>query len=565
MNNLLSRSKKAVKTKIKKVVVLINLKPVVDTNLHIPQNLCVEQSTGEGERTGKNIFRFCWQGSVSKYQLGLRDETTLKWRYVYSSQQDIAISLKYGVYRAMVRNYLDGRPRKVGQWSTPLLFAVGKDGTLTTGLQALIANNPDKTYFYENVEIIKQSIANKETVLSTKPMSISLILDGRGCNIKCIYCYHHRGDFEREFRQFPGKKQKFAAGKTIGTPQRLVDSIKELGPCLTTVMFGGGEPLVYPEFRQTLRILKDFPNVQLSVCSNFILVDDELIEIFTKAKANVQWLRISMDGATKETYEKIRVKGDFDKLISNIHRVIKARGSRPEPKIQWNFVVMKSNYKEIFLLLDLAHDLGISAVNYKILVIPKIQGLSLYDELKDEDPLQDKELCKELIDTMGQAEKKAKKLGLRFMNEAVTPSIFERYPKLAPSARRNVNGTMSKKLPNRILGSESSDKKESKAGDNNLENAGCDKDEVGLKHIDWKNVFCHMPFTTLNAGHNRAHFCCYASRSFFFDEDVTFMDLWNRPEFVKARQYMYEGRADKVCSPKCPHLSKGGVKNSSLI
>ena len=87
-------------------------------------------------------------------------------------------------------------------------------------------------------------------------------------------------------------------------------------------------------------------------------------------------------------------------------------------------------------------------------------------------------------------------------------------------------------------------------------------------HIDWPNVFCHMPFINLSAGHHRFQFCCYATskwqNSYFEGDNISLMDLWNDPLFVEAREHMYAGRAHVVCKPTCPHLKSGGVKNNFL-
>lgn len=86
--------------------------------------------------------------------------------------------------------------------------------------------------------------------------------------------------------------------------------------------------------------------------------------------------------------------------------------------------------------------------------------------------------------------------------------------------------------------------------------------------IAWKDVFCHLPFTNLSVGHNRAHFCCWATQKYnsigFYGDDIGVEDLWNHPTLVEAREFMLAGQAEKVCRPNCPHLAGGGVKSAFL-
>ena len=65
----------------------------------------------------------------------------------------------------------------------------------------------------------------------------------------------------------------------------------------------------------------------------------------------------SIDGATSETYQIYRVRGNFDAVISNIEKInqLKKKYRSPYPLLVWQFVVFGHNEHEIPLARELAH------------------------------------------------------------------------------------------------------------------------------------------------------------------------------------------------------------------
>ena len=93
-------------------------------------------------------------------------------------------------------------------------------------------------------------------------------------------------------------------------------------------------------------------------------------------------------------------------------------------------VVMRSNYRGIIPLIDLASKLGVSRINYKMLIRASDESWALSRELKPEDPLIDKELCREILKVMDRAFVHAREKGVFLTNEAVRPAIYNRFPDL---------------------------------------------------------------------------------------------------------------------------------------
>src|SRR5204863_8321733 len=75
-------------------------------------------------------------------------------------------------------------------------------------------------------------------------------------------------------------------------------------------------------------------------------------------------LHSSIDGATAETYERIRVRAHFDRIVRNLEGLVEARRrlDSPTPRIRMVVVAMRQNLHEFPDLVRLAHRLSIDSV-----------------------------------------------------------------------------------------------------------------------------------------------------------------------------------------------------------
>jgi radical SAM protein with 4Fe4S-binding SPASM domain len=89
--------------------------------------------------------------------------------------------------------------------------------------------------------------------------------------------------------------------------------------------------------------------------SNATLWSERRIRLMIE-NPNLESLAISIDGGTKETYERIRVNGNWDKLVRNLENFarMKREYKTDRPALMFNTVLMKSTAKELPQLLDLA-------------------------------------------------------------------------------------------------------------------------------------------------------------------------------------------------------------------
>lgn len=169
------------------------------------------------------------------------------------------------------------------------------------------------------------------------------------CNQKCIMCPRNESDFDVPFGDMP-----------------FDDYLKILNqiPTITNMQLNGlGEPLLHPRIFDMLKEANR-RGIKTSINSNVALIDS-----IEKAKrlvdSGLDLLKVSMDTADPKVYQNIRQSDTFNQVIEAIKLIVKARGSKYNPQIWFNSIIMKNNYKDLGEILKLGNKLGIDLVRFK--------------------------------------------------------------------------------------------------------------------------------------------------------------------------------------------------------
>ncbi len=89
-------------------------------------------------------------------------------------------------------------------------------------------------------------------------------------------------------------------------------------------------------------------------------------------------MQISIDGTTKEVYEKVRIRGNWDVTDANIRLLVKTSNELEKLNYIWNielaFVVLKTNLADMANSIKYAAELGIP------IDFHPVKGFHLYDE-----------------------------------------------------------------------------------------------------------------------------------------------------------------------------------------
>ena len=200
--------------------------------------------------------------------------------------------------------------------------------------------------------------AKRIPALAVSPRSIQIECTTR-CNLKCTMCEisywtEAGGDLEIE---------KLRA---------MLDHLPRLRRVDLT---GIGEALMNRGFFKALKLLKS-RGLYVTLNDNFTMMTEEAAR--RVVELGVDQIFLSLDGATKQTYEQIRVGANFEKVVGNARRLveIKKQLGKKRPEVKVNTVVSASNYREIPEIIDLSHDLGIGMVQFvNVMIFENTAGL----------------------------------------------------------------------------------------------------------------------------------------------------------------------------------------------
>ena len=112
-------------------------------------------------------------------------------------------------------------------------------------------------------------------------------------------------------------------------------------------------------------------------------------------------LTASVDAASKETYEQIRINGNFDKLKENMEFAGQLRRKGELAYFRMNFVVQKRNYKEIPDFVKWGIQIGADEVfftkilNWGIYTESEFKEISMFEE----DGITPKKELQEILDS----------------------------------------------------------------------------------------------------------------------------------------------------------------------
>ncbi len=162
------------------------------------------------------------------------------------------------------------------------------------------------------------------------------------CNFACKYCQVSWWDRSAKVKNL-----------TLEQFRKIVDQFPNL---LQIKLQGMGEPLLNSEFFDMVAYATT-KGIIVRTTSNGSLLNEKMIE---KALASgLGEITISMDGATKETFERIRKNGKFDMVVQNIRNLIQKRGKAKDPVVSVWMVGTKDNIQEFPKLVQLCKSLGV--------------------------------------------------------------------------------------------------------------------------------------------------------------------------------------------------------------
>lgn len=189
---------------------------------------------------------------------------------------------------------------------------------------------------------------------------------------------------------------------------------------------GLGEPMMHPRFFDMVEYAVS-RGIRVTTNTNLTLLNTKRAE--RCITSGLDTIHISIDGAKPETYERIRVRGHYDRVLHNLELLISTRERLQSnlPHLKMVMVIMRQNLDELPDLVRLAHQYSMEEVFVQHLAhdFSEESLPATYKPMRDF--VQAQTLLEENIDKIegyfGQARELAKSLGitLRLPHPRVRP------------------------------------------------------------------------------------------------------------------------------------------------
>jgi radical SAM protein with 4Fe4S-binding SPASM domain len=140
------------------------------------------------------------------------------------------------------------------------------------------------------------------------------------------------------------------------------DILQQISPKRVS-LFGFGEPFMHPDILGMVEYAKN-RKCAIDITTNGTSLTPQQCERIVRSDLDI--LRISLDGATSETFHAIRGTARFNHIVDGIRTLVETRKryNSCKPGIRLLYVIVKENYHEMAQMVQLAHELGVDAINF---------------------------------------------------------------------------------------------------------------------------------------------------------------------------------------------------------
>ena len=208
--------------------------------------------------------------------------------------------------------------------------------------------NKDNPYYEEkknNYLTAKEMYFSNNTELKSLPLRTTIQTTDY-CNLNCIMCQIHSQRERHSLRQM--RVTDF--DKIV---HKLFPTLVEVHP--TNI----GEPMVSPWFDYLSEKAIEY-GVLLDITSNGTLLTEQKTAKILPCLLDI---KVSFDGAKKETFERIRKGADYNIVLQNIRKFVKLRNeSSSKATITLQMTLFNFNYIELPDVIRIAKDSGVDKV-----------------------------------------------------------------------------------------------------------------------------------------------------------------------------------------------------------
>ncbi len=134
----------------------------------------------------------------------------------------------------------------------------------------------------------------------------------------------------------------------------LVRILDQFPRVIDVILQGMGEPFLNKATPAMLGVLRE-RGIEGIVTTNGSVMTPGVREDLVRSRTHVVF---SIDGATKEVFESVRVGSSFDRVVTNVRALVAARQDRAQ-RLEARMVVSRANVHELPAVVDLVADLGL--------------------------------------------------------------------------------------------------------------------------------------------------------------------------------------------------------------
>ena len=188
----------------------------------------------------------------------------------------------------------------------------------------------------------------RDTALLSRPFG--LVVDPvNNCNLACPGCVHSARS--RQFGLF-----QWESG--LLSPDRFASLLSRYGPYAIEIMLCNyGEPLLNPNTPSFIRLARTWL-LRTGLSTNLTA---KRFDAAAYVASGLDFMTVSLDGATQSVYERYRKNGDLELAFRNLRSLIAARSAagKRTPIVSWQFLAFEHNAHEIEAAIAIARELGV--------------------------------------------------------------------------------------------------------------------------------------------------------------------------------------------------------------
>ena len=251
------------------------------------------------------------------------------------------------------------------------MFANVHDGiSFSRNISRIKAFNAWKTYAG-----FQKATKSKSPIHPGLPLSIS-IEPTTSCNLRCPECPSGLRSFSRPTGMM-----------SQDTFRKIIDALHE--HLMYLILYFQGEPYLNPSFLEFIKYAHS-KKIYTATSTNAHFLSEE--NALKTIESGLNRIIVSMDGTDQETYEKYRIGGNFEKVITGIENLVRAKNElgKKNPFIILQFIVFEHNIHQIQEVKQLAKRLSVDKLEFKTAqvydfekgseLIPKAKQYSRYQQ-----------------------------------------------------------------------------------------------------------------------------------------------------------------------------------------